>query len=298
MINSLFSFFYLVLYSELQDGLDTCLDVDCKVSSSGRVECLNPCTHNAFCDRSSSFYDWPFDSHKCKFHFTFLTNDVSKIKFSETSSSDKSKDFANNEPTHPCWRLASSTFKTSTKMLPFDKFQTAHSTIIMTLEVERANHQFIHQTVIPAIIISASNILYLCLDPLSYERVALFGINVLVNFLYIEQLRWMLPHDGQMPPLFLMFFLASQFITVVLMFLTIFIKYQLIDDGKQMEAWKLKVISDIEAFRLGKIFMENIFDNSDLSNLQKWGTIINRSTILVFIIIYLTMFWKLFQRFN
>lgn len=191
------------------------------------------------------------------------------------------------------WKLNNVSMITTIQKVPFDKYEKYYSAVVLKLDVERMSHGFIHQTVIPAVIISLSNVLYLTIDPSSYERIVLLILNVGANSIYIEQLRWMIPDDDDSPT-FLMFFLSSQFITVILIFLTIFTNF---NSSEKLENWQTKLLTDIEEYRVGKFYISNIFETGDLKIMQKWSNFIRRSSVLIFAIIYGVMFYKMFTKF-
>lgn len=193
------------------------------------------------------------------------------------------------------WRLNNVSISTTTRRVQFDNYEKPHSAIIIKLDVERISHGFIHQIVIPALIISYSNVLYLTLDPQSYERLVLLVLNVAANTIYIEQLRWMLPHDDNTPT-FLMFFFSSQFMTVILIFLTIYFSVK--QNDEKLEDWNTKLLSDVEEYRIGKVFVMNIFEaNDDMNIKQKWNNFTRRLIALIFAITYSVMFFKMFTQF-
>lgn len=267
-------------HSESQDGLDTCVDTECLIKSDGSVTCTNACVHTAFCD-DSDFKNWPYDSHTCEFHFVSQTKNIEQLKFTIASINPTPQDNR-----HGNWRLKSSSVQNTDNKIVFDKFQKSHSGVKIKLEIQRRAEGFKYQVIIPAFIISMSNILFFTLEPSSYERIVLLVMNILSNFTYIEQLRWMLPHDGEQPPSILVFFMASQFITVCLVFYSI-IMATTGSDGKA-SLWKLKMISDAGYFKVTKFLFipANCSDDE-----KKWVVFIERIVVGILIVTYGVMFF-------
>lgn len=228
---------------------------------------------------------WPFDSHKCTFEYASHTKDVDQMKF--VANSGDTQHLVSRQSN---WIPKNVSIKAFERRVMFSKYKKFHPAVIIELSVQRKSEGFKYQVVIPAIIISMSNIVFLSLEPKSYERIVLFVFNILSNFTYIEQLRWMLPHDGQYPPNMLLFFLISQFITVVLIFYSIFLAT---DSETKLSLWKLKTISDMEGSKIGKIFMISMLDKVESGG--KWIIFMDRVTALVLVIVYGVMVKETFD---
>lgn len=275
-----FHSFYYFFNSESQDGLDTCVDSECLIKSDGSVSCTNACVHTAFCD-DSDFKNWPYDSHTCDFHFVSQTKNIEQLKFAIVSINSMPQDSR-----HGNWRLKRTSVESIDNKIVFDKFRKSHSSVKIKLEIQRRATGFKYQVIIPAVIISMSNILFFTLEPSSYERIVLLVLNILSNFTYIEQLRWMLPHDNEQPPSILVFFMASQFITVCLVFYST-IMATTESDGKP-SLWKLKMISDVGTFKVTKF----LFIPANCSDEEKkWVVLSERIVVGILIVIYGVMFF-------
>lgn len=279
-------YYYILTYSDVyinsesQDGLDTCVDSECLIKSDGSVSCSNACVHTAFCD-DSDFKNWPYDSHTCEFHFVSQTKNTEQLKFAIASNNSMPQDNR-----HGNWMLKSSSVQNIDNKIVFDKFQKSHSGVKIKLEIQRRAEGFKYQVIIPALIISMSNILFFTLEPSSYERIVLLVMNILSNFTYIEQLRWMLPHDGEQPPSILVFFMASQFITVCLVFYSIIMATTGSDEKPSL--WKLKMISDAGTFKVTKFFFILVNCSDDE---KKWVVLTERLVVGILIVVYGVMFF-------
>lgn len=186
---------------------------------------------------------------------------------------------------HGNWLLKNHSIEATQRLIIFDKGEELHSEVIISLKIQRRAEGFKYQVIVPALIISMSNILFLSIDPASYERIVLFILNILSNFTYVEQLRWMLPFDGDEQPNILMFFLESQCITVCLIFYSIFMATD--RDGQKLSLWKLKMINIAESFKIGKFLFTSTGSENDG---KKWTFLMDRLTAVIIAIIYGGMF--------
>lgn len=102
---------------------------------------------------------------------------------------------------HSKWKMLSGTAnKSLVVIMTKDKVKTTFPSIKYVFLLER--HSALQAAVIlaPTIIMILINLIVLFIDPDQSERILLSGFNAITHFLFLQQLYWALPRNGDTVP--------------------------------------------------------------------------------------------------
>jgi hypothetical protein len=89
------------------------------------------------------------------------------------------------------WKLKSATVNTGTRRYIFDGYNQSFPYVMLNFNIERQSGGYVHQVMIPAIVLVIINMFLLFLSPESNERFVLYIVSLFSHGIFLEQLRWM-----------------------------------------------------------------------------------------------------------
>lgn len=299
------------------EGLNSCMETDCFIYYDGRVTCMNPCSHSAYCD-TADYTEWPHDVHRCHFEYISRTKNTNQLNFMNNSIYVDAETGRSSG-----WLLLLVGSESGQRRYIFDDYNSSLPFVVFNFEFQRHPVGYQLQLTVPAAVLMVINVLLLLLSPESADRFVLYVINLFSHMVYIEQLRWMwvvwyqesfyltsvlprLPHNGDTTPKVMIYFLDSQFFNVLLIFETVFLKMFIIRKDKPNK-FVQDLIMQVNRTKVGQMFItpDTSCDGVDLAeDLKKTSpvSIVRQSFRLMFdrllfifsIIVYVSMFKKLF----
>lgn len=128
-----------------------------------------------------------FSFKRCHFEYMSRTQNSQKLNFSgNIISVDQEEGVDSNN-----WKLVTFTASTGSRRYMFDGYNQTFPFVLMNFNIERQSGGYVHQVMIPAVILVVINIFLLLVNPESMERFALYVINLFSHGVFLEQLRWM-----------------------------------------------------------------------------------------------------------
>ncbi|XP_058819507.1 neuronal acetylcholine receptor subunit beta-3-like [Topomyia yanbarensis] len=239
---------YSAYYSNNLDA--SCTTPKCLLASSGLVKCVPACEYHSLC--RSDYSNWPFDRQNCTLRFGMWAEHSNEVDFIANGTSLGSED----TNSHNEWNIVSTAVQKHES--PLADSSNTYPSVIFNYILER--HSGSHCAIIltPAFIMVAINIISLWLNCCSLERLVMLGSNVIIHFLFIENLYWQVPFNGSTTPSFLTFFRDSLVITASLLVLTVFIKHIYLSDSEAPVAVS-GIINTLTGNQLGqKLFGTNL----------------------------------------
>lgn len=98
-----------------------------------------------------------------------------------------------------------------------------------------------------------------CLEIKSMERMAMCSCNMIVHFLYMQQIFWHIPSGGDKVPLILIYSRDSMFLAAFALILTVILR-AFDDKTDEGPVWMSSVVSKVLGSRPGQILL--FFDGS------------------------------------
>lgn len=167
------------------EGIESCTDTDCTVSSNGQVSCISPCHHTAYCE-AVNYIDWPFDIQTCSFEFMSRTRDINLLKLLFDGLSIEENGFESQD-----WMISVSTSNSGERSYLFDNHNSSHPYFQFDFKIKRHTKRFACQVLIPAVLLVMINLGLLLLNPESSGRVVLYVISLFSHMIFIEQLYYL-----------------------------------------------------------------------------------------------------------
>ncbi|CRL05505.1 CLUMA_CG018099, isoform A [Clunio marinus] len=207
------------------EGIDSCVETDCFIRFDGEVRCMHPCEHSTLCFLPD-YSTWPVDNHVCVMIYSSMSKNEENLKYSKHSIIVDEEIIKRSSD----WLLLEASIyedvdRDSKSIIDRRSFlNDSRLALSAYIWIKRNNGDKIFQILIPAIVLMIVNACVVIIHPKHIERLMLLMINLLSHRILLEQLRWMLPQYGYRPPAVLMFFIYSKFVTLFLIFQTIFMK--------------------------------------------------------------------------
>ncbi|CAD7086208.1 unnamed protein product [Hermetia illucens] len=207
----------LALYnSKTTQFSETCTSSHCIVYSNGAVSCIPPCSHEAIC--RSNYKYWPFDTQNCSLHLGSWVHKGEEIDYQTLMSGIERSKLQHNE-----WKIVNTYVKKNPgnySCCPDETYPSLHYTFI----IER--HSASEQAFIlaPAMILVALNLISLWLSPTCSERIIICIVSLFSHFIFIQQLSWLVPKNGEIVPNAILFFRDSLVISAVLILNTVILR--------------------------------------------------------------------------
>lgn len=212
----------MVFFSDVAATQDAfCKTAHCVIGSSGIVSCIPPCTHSAKC--TPKYDRWPFDIQNCTLHIGTWVNSGEEIdyKILKIIISDDELSSQNLQ-----WKMLRATYKRNPGN--YSETKQTYPSLTFTFLIERHAAEIAVTILIPAISkchsISTENIscencdlilkfvlfiflallllnlITLWVDSENNRRIILLSLSLCLHFLYLQQLFWCLPHNGDTVP--------------------------------------------------------------------------------------------------
>lgn len=208
----------LYLYNaDISSGMGSCHNMDCLINNSSKVICIMPCSHTGHC--AGNFKNWPFDRQNCSLTFGSWMKSGEELNYDGDRSTVKSVDAVK----HNQWKIIATFFRKNNgkyKTMPNQSFPSLYYAFL----IERHSALHVAGIFIPALVLIIVNLCLFWMNIDGYERFVLAGLNMFCHFLYLEQVFWYLPYNGDSVPTVLLFFRDSLFITAILLCETTFLK--------------------------------------------------------------------------
>ncbi|CAO1304163.1 unnamed protein product [Diamesa serratosioi] len=207
----------LHLYNGNFRGSVSCITTDCLINSNSRISCVMPCEHTSMC--SGDFTNWPMDYQNCSFIFGNWMKTGEEVNY----QSERVKIVSKNVQENTSWKMLAATVRVNTGNYSEFKNVTFPS-VKFTFVIERHSAMHIAGYIMSAFVLMIACLSVLWMTPGCVERFVLAGFNLFSHFLFVEQLVWLIPHNGETLPNVVSYFRDSMLIATFLLIETIVVK--------------------------------------------------------------------------
>jgi hypothetical protein len=227
-----------------------------------------------------------------------------EVNYDASKSTVKSKDAA----LHNQWKIIATFFKKNDGKYASIPNQTFPSLTYAFL-IERHSAFHVAGIYVPALVLIIVNLSLSWLSIDGYERFILVGLNLFSHYIYLEELFFFVPYNGDTVPTVLLFFRDSLFVTAFLLCVTIFLKMIARNDEKPTpwieflaSFFTSKLIFGDYIFGVnmksekadGEQLVENLI-NYPKDNLvwRTFANIIDKSIFIIIFVLYIILFTRL-----
>lgn len=172
--------------SDLSEDVGKCTpDIDCLVSSEGKIACVMPCHHVGHCSLGD-YTNWPFDRQNCSFTFGSWMKTGEEMNY----NTERVKLISSRAKENNKWIMLESKSKVNPGVYASVVNET-YPSVVFSFLIERHSAFHISGTIVPAIILLVCNLTLLMMTPGSIERFILIISSIFSHFIYMEFLYWM-----------------------------------------------------------------------------------------------------------
>lgn len=170
--------------ADLKSSLGTCHSIDCIITNTSRVACVNPCEFTAHC-KDIGIANWPFDVQNCSIIFGSWMKSGEELNYNaEKVTLVISRTKNNNQ-----WKLLNGSSVTDKGK--YERYNETYPTISYAFVIERHNGFHAATTIGSAIVLMICNLIVFFLSPDSIVRIVVNGVNLFSNMIYHSFLYWM-----------------------------------------------------------------------------------------------------------
>ncbi|KAJ6649282.1 Neuronal acetylcholine receptor subunit alpha-7 [Pseudolycoriella hygida] len=270
----------------------SCKTSNCLIASSGQVSCIPPCLHSARC--AGDFSAWPFDTQNCTMHVGTWINAADEIDFKVSKTVIPESDLESQDMS---WKLIKVTY-----MRRHGNYSTTkqYPSVMFSFLLERHSSEQAAVFLVPALIMASVNLITLWLSPEMSHRLMLLIFNILSHFIYMQQISWYVPSNGDICPNIVLCFRDSLIISGFLLINTIVVR-GLSSCGLDVPTWIGSTTGFMGSNKFGQVFLSKsyLIDRQPLHS-EEEGIDVNVSepqTIPTVTIKPPTTTWALFAKF-
>lgn len=166
-----------VYNAHIRTSIGTCETVDCIITNSSRVACVNPCEFTAQC-KDFNYVNWPFDVQNCTFTFGNWMKSGEELNFNNervtlvTTRTKKSNQ----------WKLLAGTSVVDKGN--YSSYDETYPTVSYAFVIERHNGFHAATIIGSAIVLMICNLIVFFLSPICIVRIIVCGMNLYSNLIY------------------------------------------------------------------------------------------------------------------
>ncbi|GJQ80175.1 putative acetylcholine receptor [Trypoxylus dichotomus] len=295
----------LALYNTYtQSGVQRVLDsgVECLIRNTGKVTCVPPSQHEAIC--IADLRNYPYEKQKCTLRLGSWVHSGEEIDFQFSNKPVTIDNVQNGE-----WKI----LNVSVERFP-GKYgccpNNTYPSLAFIFSIQRLPSYHEATIIIPAVVIIIITLSIFFFNAAENERLYLIIVDVLLHFLFIQNLSWELPKVGDNTP-YILLFARDSLVLCLVQFITTVILRRTIKIPVDNVGWISGVVGTLIQSRVGQAIL--VFDNSvkavaiakgdeDGDNIIEksqgannvdyvvFATLLDRLLCAIFLIIYITMF--------
>ncbi|XP_037040197.1 neuronal acetylcholine receptor subunit alpha-2-like [Bradysia coprophila] len=230
---------------------DQCRISNCDISSTGHVACIPPCVHSARC--APDLTAWPFDSVNCTLHIGTWINSADEVDLKLKQLIIPESDLQSQDQS---WKMVKVLYTRNHGN--FSSTSKTYPSVTFTFLLERHSAEHAATFLVPALIMASINLITSWLSPEMSERLMLLALNILSHFLYMQQLSWYIPFNGDICPTIVLCFRDSLIITGFLLINTIVVR-GFTSCGLEVPNWIGSTTGFVGSNKFGELFLSKSY---------------------------------------
>lgn len=185
-------------------------EVNCEVESTGKMSCVLPIEFTAHC--KPNYVRWPYDAQNCTLYFGSWMSPGEHIDYDNKTLKAEISEAQPN----PTWNLVKATTKRVSKTYSCCPNQT-FPTLYFNFKIERHSGVMEVLFLFPAFFLIVINLIVLVINTKNTNRLLLLSLNIMSHILFLQQLSWYIPNNGDTVPNVLLFFRDSMMLTCLVL---------------------------------------------------------------------------------
>lgn len=157
-----------VYNAHIYSSLGTCHTIDCIITNTSRLACVQPCEFTAHC-KDIGIKNWPFDVQNCTFTFGNWMKSGEELNFNaEKVTLVTTRTKKSNQ-----WKLLQSSVVVNKGK--YESLNESYPTFSIAFVIERHNGFFVATIFGAAVVLMTCNLIVFCIPPNSLLRIIMSG---------------------------------------------------------------------------------------------------------------------------